>query len=97
MPATMLSISAFAKKTGLSRQTLIYYDRLGVLPCYQRQENGYRYYHPDQIFQAARLQFWQSLGYSLERSKVSSTRKTIGRHLYSLPGRSSPLISKWLN
>ena len=41
MPATLLSISAFAKKTGLSRQTLIYYDRLGVLPCYQRQENGY--------------------------------------------------------
>lgn len=69
MPATLLSISAFAKKTGLSRQTLIYYDRLGVLPCYQRQENGYRYYHPDQIFQAARLQFWQSLGYSLEKIK----------------------------
>lgn len=70
MPEHLLSISAFAKQCGLSRQTLIYYDRTGVLKCHYKKGNGYRYYHPNQIFQVGYIQLWQSMGYSLEQIKL---------------------------
>lgn len=38
------SISLFSKRFGLSRSTLLYYERIGLLmPC-SRSEKGYRYY-----------------------------------------------------
>lgn len=39
----MFNISALAKSVGLSRSTLLYYEKLGLLNG-QRQQNGYRVY-----------------------------------------------------
>lgn len=46
----------FASMFHIDRQTLIYYDKEKVFsPCY-RNENGYRYYSADQIFDFVRIQ-----------------------------------------
>lgn len=39
-----LSISQLARQFGLSRSTLLYYDRIGLLPPADRTESGYRVY-----------------------------------------------------
>ncbi len=44
----MYSIGRFARKFGLSRSTLLYYDRINLLKASGRSANGYRYYtEPD--------------------------------------------------
>lgn len=41
---TMMSITRFSKRFNLSRSTLLYYERIGLLmPC-TRSQHGYRYY-----------------------------------------------------
>jgi DNA-binding transcriptional MerR regulator len=45
----LLPISAFARLTGISRPTLIYYDEIGLFKPTKRGDNGYRYYSPQQI------------------------------------------------
>lgn len=44
-----LTISAFAKLSGISRKNLIYYDEIGILKPALVKENGYRYYSDNQI------------------------------------------------
>jgi DNA-binding transcriptional MerR regulator len=44
----LLSISQFAKITGMSRSALIYYDEKGIFAPLERGENNYRYYSPQQ-------------------------------------------------
>jgi DNA-binding transcriptional MerR regulator len=56
-----LSISEFAKITGLNRSTLIYYDNIGLFPVHHG-ENRYRYYSPNQITAANMLNVLSALG-----------------------------------
>ena len=45
-----LTVGEMAKLVGISRQTLIYYDREGVFrPSQVDPDNGYRYYTADQL------------------------------------------------
>ena len=45
-----------AKLSGLSKQTILFYDKKGILkPDYVDPDNGYRYYSADQLdFQIGR-------------------------------------------
>lgn len=45
----LLNISEFAAITGLTRQTLIYYDQIGLFSPERTAENGYRQYSHKQI------------------------------------------------
>lgn len=49
----LLSISQFAACTNIARSALIYYDEIGLLsPAARGEDNGYRYYHSQQIITA---------------------------------------------
>ena len=45
----LLSIKDFSQLTGIKQSTLRYYDELGLFSPAKREENGYRYYSPQQI------------------------------------------------
>ncbi|MDR3271755.1 MAG: MerR family transcriptional regulator [Peptococcaceae bacterium] len=45
----LMSISQFAKFTGVSRSALIFYDESGLFFPESRGDNGYRYYSPRQV------------------------------------------------
>ncbi len=45
----LISIGEFAKKTGLSTQTLRRWDNNGKLKCYHRLDTGKRYYSEEQL------------------------------------------------
>jgi DNA-binding transcriptional MerR regulator len=48
-------IGQFSKKVGLSAKALRLYEKMQLIKSHARGENGYRYYHDDQIELALRL------------------------------------------
>ena len=65
----LLSISDFAAYCGTTRQTLQYYDRIGLLSPIKVGEQGYRYYHPLQGHEYRMIHSFQGSGCSLDEIK----------------------------
>lgn len=63
--STMLKIGELASKSGLSRDTIRFYEREALLPQPQRTPAGYRLYDPDVIARLLFIKQAQALGFSL--------------------------------
>lgn len=61
-----LTVRALAKKFGLSRSTLLYYDRIGLLTPSTRSEAGYRLYSPTDVARLEGLVLYRDAGLPLE-------------------------------
>ena len=57
-------IHALGKRVGLSRDTLRFYEKLGLIES-QRAENGYRHYSEQMVFRLELIQLAKSLGFQL--------------------------------
>ena len=66
-----LQISVMASIHNISRQTLIYYDKIGLFKPHHIDENGYRYYSVYQIPYLREICFLKSIGVDLERIKTN--------------------------
>lgn len=64
------TISDFAKLTGLSRQTLIYYDRIGLFKPIKTLDNKYRLYSRSQINVISLISMLSEMGVPLKEIKV---------------------------
>ena len=62
----MFTIGQVAKKYGLSRSTLIYYDKIGVLKPGGRSESNYRLYTEDDMHRMDRIMLFRGAGLSLQ-------------------------------
>jgi len=71
------SISKIAKTCGLSRSTLLYYDRIGLLRAAGRTASGYRYYTEKDRNRLERVRRFREAGLTLKqiRSVLSSGGK----------------------
>ncbi len=65
-----LSISQFAKFCGTTRQTLQYYDKIGLLHPALTGEQGYRYYNQPQSYDFRFITTLKNMGCSLEEIKL---------------------------
>lgn len=65
----MVTISELAKSVGLSRSTLLYYEKLGLLKA-RRQHNGYRLYDDAHYQRLMLLQQLQAGGLSLKECQA---------------------------
>jgi MerR family transcriptional regulator, thiopeptide resistance regulator len=65
----MLTISALAKKAGLSRSALLYYDRLGLLKPLKRSCARYRLYSPVETERLEQICFFRQMGIPLKEMK----------------------------
>lgn len=65
----MLTISELATSVGLSRSTLLYYEKLGLLRA-RRQHNGYRHYSDADRQRLVLLQQLQAAGLSLKECQA---------------------------
>lgn len=72
MKGTFLTISEMAQIHGISRQTLIYYDRIGLFCPEFVDDNGYRYYNSLQIPLLKEICFLKSIGIALEDIKLNN-------------------------
>lgn len=62
----MYSIGQIAKKSGISVETIRYYEKEGLLEKPQRKESGYRQYNGDAINRLFFIQQAKELGFSLK-------------------------------
>ncbi|WP_336076560.1 MerR family transcriptional regulator [Paenibacillus sp. 203] len=69
IPETITSISQAAELTGLTEDTIRYYERIGLLPYAERKPNGHRFYSRDQILGIIFLTRLKATGMILEEMK----------------------------
>jgi len=72
----LLSISDFAEFSRTTRDTLLHYDRIGLLSPVLRGENNYRYYSSSQLAIVNVIRTFQQLGMSLEDISGLRDRRT---------------------
>jgi len=70
------SISEFAKYARTTRDTLLHYDRIDLLPPASRRDNNYRYYSPNQLLSVSVIRALQQLGMSLETIRDLKNKRT---------------------
>ena len=70
------SISEFAKFSRITRDTLLHYDKIGLLSPVLRGENSYRYYSSRQLAVVNVIRTLQKLGMSLNEIKNLKERRT---------------------
>ncbi len=71
-----LSILEFSRLTGIKRDNLRFYDRIGLLSPDRRGENGYRYYSRRQLGSAYLIGSLRGLGVGLEDIKQHAARRS---------------------
>lgn len=72
------SIGELARQQNISRQTLIYYDKIGLFcPAYVDPDNGYRYYSSGQLDSLDTICIMKRIGFSLEEIKTHMQSYTI--------------------
>ena len=66
----LFSIGELSKLQNISRQTLIFYDKIGLFcPAYVDPENGYRYYSAAQLDFLDTICIMKRIGFSLDEIK----------------------------
>ncbi len=80
MEKELMKIAEFAEFCGISRDTLLWYDKNNILKPAVVGENGYRYYRMEQFFRYDLISILKQTGSSLKEIKVFLKE----RNLYSL-------------
>ncbi|MEJ2040413.1 MAG: MerR family transcriptional regulator [Desulfosarcinaceae bacterium] len=75
----MLTIGKLARKFGLSRSTLLYYDRIGLLNPSGRTPSNYRVYTRSDILRLEKICLFRQAG--LDLKTISATLSTSGGSL----------------
>jgi MerR family transcriptional regulator, thiopeptide resistance regulator len=65
----MATISFLVKASGLSRSTLLYYNRLGLLNPSGRSPSGYRLYEASEVKRLEQICMYRQIGIPLEEIK----------------------------
>ena len=72
------SIGELSRYQNISKQTLIYYDRIGLFrPAYVDPDNGYRYYSAGQIDYLNTILIMKKMGFSLREIREHMQHYTI--------------------
>lgn len=61
----MLTVSRLAKKYNLSRTTILYYEKEGLLKPASRSSNGYRWYGDKEVLRLESITNYRSFGVSI--------------------------------
>lgn len=72
------SVGEMAKQQNISRQTLLFYDKIGLFcPAYVDPDNGYRYYSAAQLDTLDTICIMKRIGFSLEEIKAHLESYTV--------------------
>lgn len=76
------SIGEICRMQGISHQTLIYYDKIGLFrPAYTDPKNGYRYYSAAQLDYLDTICIMKRIGFSLKEIREHMEHFTLRRSL----------------
>jgi DNA-binding transcriptional MerR regulator len=65
----MLSVSQLAKRVGLSRSAVLYYEKEGLLKAHMRSENGYRWYGESELNRLTDILRYRAFGLTVSEIK----------------------------
>jgi DNA-binding transcriptional MerR regulator len=79
----METVGRLARRFGLSRSSLLYYDRIGLLSPSSRSRSGYRLYSDEDVARLEKILLYRDVGLSLEAigSLFSSEPDSLGAAL----------------
>lgn len=81
----LFTIGEISKHQNISRQTLIFYDKIGLFrPAYVDPENGYRYYSAAQLDYLDTICIMKKFGFSLDAIKAHMKSYTLDTSLIAL-------------
>lgn len=81
----LFSIGELSKLQNISRQTLIFYDKIGLFcPAYVDPENGYRYYSAAQLDFLDTICIMKRIGFSLDEIKSYLKEYTLDTSMVAL-------------
>lgn len=67
----MFSAGELAKYQNISKQTLLFYDKIGLFkPAFTDPDNGYRYYSADQLDHLDTILIMKKIGFSLQEIRA---------------------------
>ena len=90
----MFSIGELARYQNISKQTLIFYDKIGLFrPAYVDPDNKYRYYKASQIDYLDTILIMKEMGFSLGEIQEHMKTYTINTSLIALISKSG--IYNW--
>lgn len=93
-----VAISSFARMAEVPRKTLIFYDRIGLFKPAHVADNGYRYYHRNQLDTIGVIQALKELGMPLTEIKNHLDNRTVASTLELLRTQEELVeqqIAKW--
>lgn len=89
------TVGEFAKLCGISKQTLIFYDRENILrPKYRDETNGYRYYTADQLEQMDSILILREMGLSLGEIREHMENRSLASSLQMLESQREAIHRK---
>ena len=81
----LISIGELSKHQNISRQTLIFYDKIALFcPAYVDPENGYRYYSSKQLDDLDTICIMKKIGFSLDEIKTHMKSYTLDTSVVAL-------------
>lgn len=81
----LFSIGELARSQNISKQTLIFYDKIGLFkPAYVNKENGYRYYSAEQMDYLDTILIMKKIGIPLEEIRTQMKNYTTASSLVFL-------------
>lgn len=91
----MFSAGELAKLQNISKQTLLYYDKIGLFkPSYTDAENGYRYYSAEQLDYLDTILIMKKIGFSLNDIKIYMKNYTTENSMIFLKNQLSVIENK---
>jgi len=72
----LFTIHEFAERAHVTRDTLLHYDKVGLLPPVERAANNYRYYSDTQFSIMKYIRILQELGMTLEEIKELKDKRS---------------------
>lgn len=94
----MYTVKQLSSLAGVSPRTLHYYDEIGLLKPTTVEENGYRRYGEQAVFQLQQILFYKELGLSLDKIREIVGRpdfdllQALERHKSALRNRQEHLV-----
>lgn len=89
------TVGEFARLHGLSKQALIFYDKIDLLkPAYVDEKNGYRYYSASQLEVLDTIFMLKEIGVPLEEMKVYLNNRGTNQAIEVLREKKNQLESK---
>lgn len=81
----LYAIGEVSKICNVSKKTLRYYDKIGLIsPDYIAEDNGYRYYSRDTLLFVPVIKYYKQMGFKLEEMKTLMDSDTYDYHLRKL-------------